>query len=77
MALHPIHAQIAAVETAAKDDPGNGALAHAALTLRAVSIACAPGNHADDWSWACGADLDVEAWPVDDRLTRAMEGLMP
>ncbi len=78
MALHSIHTQIAAVEAAAKADPTNPALTQAALTLRAVSVACTPGNHVWNDCPCCGNNWQVDdAWPRDDRLTRAMEGLMP
>ncbi|RJF84851.1 hypothetical protein D3877_10255 [Azospirillum cavernae] len=77
MTLYPIHAQIAAVEAAAKADPTNRALAQAALTLGAVSVACGGPIKDVDQCPCCGSVWEVDAWPVDDRLTRAMEGLMP
>lgn len=77
MALHSIHAQIAAIEAAAKASPENGALVAAAKTLREVVVACAPGWRIESCP-CCGTNWHVEAWrPPTDRLTRAMEGLMP
>ncbi|SMH62557.1 hypothetical protein [Azospirillum agricola] len=77
MAAYPLHLQVAAVEAAAKADPSNGALITAAATLREVAVACAPTKHTYSDCPTCHNNWQVDAWPHDDRLTRAMEGLMP
>lgn len=69
MALYSIHAQITAVEAAVKANPTAGALVAALATL--VALRCAqPALEQDDWT-----HLGYEE--NQDRLTRAMEGLIP
>ena len=78
-ALHDITAQLAAVEAAAKADPGNAALVQATRTLDALRRAPWP-MAAETCCPACGTAAWAIADPLiddDGSLGRATQGLIP